>query len=264
MAEEISGVGKGFFSASGQLKSKEQLQESEKKERQNQKVNSSNNDATIPEILSSALGSTSQRFEQQVSSAQSTINMDQALVEQALELVEKEIELAEQLQTAKGQNDQESIEKTEQALNKVREQRVELAKKAEDYNNEMRGERSNNISIGNKQLATIRTKDVEISAPERKDNASSQNSEQLLSKLETERRTLVEQKNSLGNTERQLNQVVNEGRAEIQQVSENTIRTYEQAQAVTQRLVGEIQSGSQQMAVHRLTENVVKSLTGSQ
>lgn len=260
MAGEVGGVGKGFFTESGELKSKSDIGREDQA-----RITNKNEAAPVPATddtsISTAVNSSRARFSEKANSILSIINQDEENLKAAQAAVKSQLEAAKELKTALKEEDKEKIARAQERLGKATEARNQLSQEIKKDNDRVVADRAKNLSLGNQQLGIVRTKAVELkkTSTGSPDDISEVNA--LIGELRSDRAEVVQQRKELRETRLQVKDAIETTDSQLSKVEDRSIRSLREAEDLAQKLSERItQNGAQALSATKISEQIVRQL----
>lgn len=272
MAEKgVAGVGQGFFSEAGKLKSKEEIRVEEQKAGEARKARAA---AAQPPVdtselsdqkIGEAFSRVRARFNEQANQAVSAVNQEQEDLRAARKVVKEQLAAARDLEQALENGDKEAAQVSRKKLEELQSKRNELSEQISSRDEEQLAVRRQTVSVGNEKLATVQIPQVKLEKSQDDIQAIDRPKEarQLEKSLKDELAALNAVGQELRETRREVRQVVSEGNARIAALEEGTIRDFEKAQETATRVASDIRSSSREQAfnaVGSLGTEIVRQL----
>lgn len=261
MAGEVEAAGKGFLTAAGQVKDKKTLA-AENQEVKKTQSNESEKAVEEDKSVSTAFKSVRTRFDQEVNSAISVVNQDQANLKRAGDNVKEQLKVAKELKEALKNENSEKADKKRAELQVLQEERSAIADQIDADNKRLAPDRNQSISLGNKQIEKIKTEKVRFeSQKEAPKTESVEDVKKLISSLEDDRSEIKVQRQELREVKKQITGAVKEVRKELNSIEESSIRSIEEANTSAKKVASDIvKAGSQSALVSDIDESIVKEL----
>lgn len=258
MASEVGGVGKGYFTEKGELKSQAQIS----KEEGARKAAPQQEAAVSKETsISTAVGSVRSRFLEKANSVLSVINEDQENLKAASAAVKEQLTAARELKSALKDGDKKEVVAAREKLAKATEDRNAVAERVQKDNDRLVTDRAKNLSVGNEQLGVVKVKAVkfEKSPEEKVDNLKEVNN--LIESLKADRSDLTAQRHEHIDARNEVKDIVENTDAQLSKVEDGTIRSIQAAEEKAQDLAARITSnGAQALSATRISESIVRQL----
>jgi hypothetical protein len=259
MAEEVREVGKGFITASGELKSKAQLAKEETQVITEDTVEVSPENAE--ERLSNAVGNARSRFREQANSVGSVINQDEANLKEAAKAVKEQLAAAKELKAALKDEDAKKTERAQERLAKATERRNEVAEKVERTNSEAVTKRVQNLNVGNEQRGIVKTKAVEFEKREAKKPEKVEDVNKLIRELKSDRESVTTQRVEARQVKQELREEVSRTEERLATTEANSIRDLRKAEETARALAERIANNqSQALAANKIKESIAQQL----
>ncbi|MBX7145193.1 MAG: hypothetical protein K1X79_12130 [Oligoflexia bacterium] len=262
MAGEVGGVGKGFFSETGELKSKQQVAketEAPKESEASDKVEISSKSSE--EKLSSALSAIGGKFRSAANEAATVINNDEQNADQAAKVVQEQLKAARDLKAALKEGNDEKTQVAREKLERATEKRDAVAKQIEESNQEVADKRAKNLNVANQQLGVVKTEAVKLERSEKRDVSTTKDVDNLIEDLKSDKQSISEQKERVRSERADLQAKVADGEERIAATEKRSLRNFEEADSKARDLAARItQNGSQALAANKLSEGVVQQL----
>lgn len=256
MAGEVGGVGKGYFTEKGELKSQSQISKEEAAKKP--EVQAAPAEETS---ISTAVGSVRSRFLEKANSVLTVINEDQSNLKKASAAVNDQLAAARELKSALKDGDKEEIVAAREKLSKATAARNEIADEVRKDNDRLVTDRAKNLSVGNEQRGVIRVKAVELEKSPVQEIDSVKDANALIESLKSDRSDLTAQRQEHIDTRNRVKEIVQETDSQLSRVEEGTIRSFQEAESRAQDLANRITSnGAQALSATRISESIVKQL----
>ncbi|RMG42179.1 MAG: hypothetical protein D6719_07070 [Candidatus Dadabacteria bacterium] len=261
--DKISSVGRGFFTAHGHLKSKEEL----KLDQRNQTQNSNNSSSAVNQLsggrVSDVFNSLKTSFLSQANDFISVANRDRKNLKKARSIVKRQLKTARALKDAIKSGDQESADKLRSELQNLSEKRTELAASIKDDNLASAGQRVKNFNRGNKQLGILQLKPVSFAESTKLQLNTKKEVNNFIAELKDDRDTIKSQLNDLRKVRRELKGFIKQTRQALDSLQSGVIDSFGQATATANSISQAItNSGAQALLAHNLSEESVQALLG--
>ncbi|MBX7137285.1 MAG: hypothetical protein K1X83_04805 [Oligoflexia bacterium] len=259
----IKGIGQGFISAKGQLKSKREIQVEDAKQAQTQSK-AKETEIVTGDKVSNALAPVRTRFNEQANEVISAVNVNSQNLKEAQKLTKQQIETAKELKSALKDKDTEAIALKREELNKLAEQREALARQVKQDNAEQSDLRRRNLSFGNEQKGVVEVKEVKIQSRSTAadDLKNSGDVNDFIEGLKTELQSVKDQQQAQKDTKTQVKGVLQEVDATLNSIESDSIRSIDEAVKRTSKLAEDLSSSSQAL-VNNLSVSSVQKLLSS-
>lgn len=268
MPKEVSKVGEGFFSSSGSLKSKEELNKSELIPAPT-KTPPSNSPATeikeLPTQLSPqaavkvALNAERTRVSTAANNEISKVNNNGAVLKKAVDVTNRQIAKNEELKKANADGDSERAEQVKQELAELAKEKEAVKKAADQLNKENGPPVEKKLRVGNKEVgAGFSAAKVKV---ENQADSNSSNPDKAIESLKSELSGLNGQIKQNAETEKNLAASVAAAKAELDKIEENNVKTADKAQQLANKVADAIRDNSDTaLSAFNAKSEVVKAL----
>ena len=269
MADELKGIaGQGFFSAHGDLKSKETLSGPSASTNQSSAAMPSSDpsgsltDSLTSDKITRVFENVSARFSSQTSEIASVANRAEANISVAKELVAEQVHTTEQLKKALHSGDATSASLAVEKLRALQEERTSLAKQIGADNREDDPARIKNLSLGNQPRGIVQVDSVQFSGGETpKSLGTIDEVNGFLTTLKEDQHSISTQQANLSATRAKIEDLFTETRTQIGKVESDSIQTYGDADRVANTIASAIsKAGSQAVLVNNMNESVARAL----
>lgn len=263
----VAGAGKGFFDKAGQLKSSEQLKTEIKAAPTKESSASESSEATqfSPQTLDNALGAVRSRFSEDANKAISRINENDKQLKEAQQVVKDELKVARELKDALKSDDTQLAETKRQELAKVQNRRAKLAESIEADQGDQRQDQRRSIQFGNEQKGIVEIKPVEFEASSQKAESLDRPKEvnKLIDDLKEDLDSLKIQRQDLREVRREVKSVVEEVDKQITQIEGDSVRRFEDASKLADKVAQQVRSGAQGAIASNISAAVTQRLLAS-
>ncbi len=238
---KVSGVGQGFFSETGQLKSKEQIIADKGTSSKNPKIDASNFSSSI----SNAIGSQRSKFQEQANEAVSAVNANEDNLKAAKSITKEQLAAAKDLKKAIKTEDQDAIKSSRKELQRLEKQRQELSQKIQEDNSEQASVRHQTLNFGNQQKGIVEVQAVDFreSSGEIKELDSTKDVEQYIQGLNDDLDSLKAQVKDQKDTKAQVKVAIEEVDRDVQKIQGDAIRSFDEASKTANKIAQDIRSG---------------------
>jgi predicted nucleic acid-binding Zn-ribbon protein len=260
MANDISKVGLGFFTATGALKSDKQLATESSSPTPAQPETEILDESSAGSALN-ALGSVRSRFSASINETASALNLASDDLKGAAELIKNQISAAKELKKALKDEDKEAVVKARAALEEATEQRNSFVSKLDSERADRDVIRSKNLSLGNQQLGIITVEPIKLEKTEDNDLTRPKDVEKLLDTLREDRASIKGQRQAVRDTREQVIKIAAAVDQKVSLLEERSVRSFDEAKNLSEKLSSQITSqGSQALTASQINSRVAELL----
>lgn len=239
MAEEGSSIkaavtGQGFFSETGQLKSKSQLEQS------SQAAEVEETEASSSTVVSRALDRVDERFRADVSEVASEVNKRAQQLKKDTKSLKEEKEVLQELKQAFQDDDKEKSIKLREKLENIRDAREERQVRIEREQRGSSGEKS--IRLGNKEIGRVEIPKIDLQEVRREVPQTAKEVKAEIERVDRDIESNRAQKQEIAGARQELADVLEAGREQLDTISKNSIRDVDEAQRSASRITSEASS----------------------
>ena len=259
--------GNGFFSAAGDLKSKEQLttdtKSTEKSGSTQASSQISSSDAASAEFsdqVGDSIGKVQGKFIEKSNDIINVIHIDEQNINKAEKVVKEQINTAKDLKAAIKDGDSDKADKLREKLSKLSEKRNELVADIKKDNSDVLTSRTKNLSLGNEQKGIISTKEVKFSKTEESDLSSAKGVNEFIQSLKTDKAQLDVQRKDVREKKQEVKEIINDTKKQLGAIKKNALDTFEKASGAVDKIATKISQGGQAFLAHKIDENVASKL----
>ena len=257
------GAGKGFFSATGELKSKEQLSEAKAKSKDSGEKTQSEPASTAEDFsskVSNSLGAVRSKFVGSANEIASVVNTDEKNIKAAQDVVKDQLAAARELKSALKDDDVEAIKKSTEKLDTLSKKREEIAAQIKVDNERAITKRVKNLSYGNEQRTIVKTEEVKFESSSKDSPDSVKDVNQLIDQLQADKESLNDQRKVVKEAKGEIKEAVAKVRDDIKTLKKDTIDSYDKASKLADKLNQDIKAGAEAFVAHNIQDNVANLL----
>jgi hypothetical protein len=264
--------GNGFFSAAGDLKSKEQLTTDTKSTDKSGASQSSNqtgssqtssSDAASAEFsgqVGDAIGKVQGRFIEKSNEIINVIHIDEQNINKAEKIVKEQINTAKDLKAAIKDGETDKADKLRDKLSKLSEKRADLVAEIKKDNSEVLTSRTKNLSLGNEQKGIVSTKEVKFSKSDEADLSSAKGVTDFIQSLKSDKAQLDVQRKDVREKKQEVKEIINDTKKQLGAIKKNALDTFEKASSAADKIASKISQGGEAFLAHKIDENIASKL----
>ncbi|MBN8549642.1 MAG: hypothetical protein J0M12_10035 [Deltaproteobacteria bacterium] len=258
MASEVSGVGKGYFTEKGELKTEKQIAKEESPQKPAPRDTAAvSNETTV----STAVNSVRSRFLEKANAVLNVVNEDTKNIKDASAAVSEQLTAARELKSALKDGDKKEIKAAREKLDQATEKRNEVAEQIQQDNARLVTERGKSLSVGNQQLGVVKVEAVRFEKVVPQEHIDAKDLQNLIESLKKDRSDLSQQRQEHIDVRNEVKSVVQSTDSQLSRVEEGTIRSIQEAESSAQDLANRITSnGAQALSATRISESIVRQL----
>lgn len=262
MAGQIDGVGKGFFTEAGQLKSKDQL--SKEAAVKSQTAADTVSVSSTGDKFSSSVRDIRGRFRDQSNSIAAVINQDESHLETADKAIKAQLAAAKELKAAFKSGDKSGIQAAQEKYEAATADRNKAAEETQQYNQEVAADRAKSLNVGNQQLGIVQTKRLQVEKSASAAPTSEREAREAIAQLKSDRDSIAAQQKAVASTKEDLQATVSKAEKSLADTESGTIRDLKKAESTAADLASRIvANGSQALAASNVSESIASQLLGA-
>lgn len=265
----ISDGSVGFFTKTGELKSKQQNSEAKTKIEDatssatpTEEVSQGSDNATK---FSDAIAAVEERVTTSVSRVANVINVDTANLKAARKQVKDEISVLKDMRAALEDGSKADYSDLRAKYEKISTKRADLSAQISADNKEFAADRVVGIRLGNRTEATFNVEAPTFSAQSSDADLADLKDKKQITKMikekESELDSLREQTKSVKEQKKSLSEVSAKLTAEIRGVESRTLKSFDEASSLSKKIAGAISSGGVQLFEQASLSNLRTSVS---